>query len=212
VQKSEKTTSKGVGSELSTIELNAIFESSFDGIFVTNGQGLVLKVNQAYERITGISETDILGRTMEELVDQGFYDRSVTMEVIEERRPITITQEVKGGKVILVTGNPIFNQSGELFRVVTNVRDITQLNQLQRRLEAVRSLSDQYRQELEALRLQLEGKDDIIIRSRKMQAVFELAIRLSNVDSTVLILGESGVGKEFVAEIINKNSNSHNKT
>jgi len=187
-------------------ELNTIIESSFDGIFVTDGQGLVLKVNKAYERITGIVGADILGRAMEELVSEGFYDRSVTMQVIEQRKPITITQEVKGIKVILVTGNPIFNELGEVFRVVTNVRDITELNQLQRRLEVVHSLSDQYRKELEALRLQLVGQDDIVVRSRKMQEVFELAIRLANVDSTVLIQGESGVGKELVAEVIHKNS------
>ncbi|MGE5380150.1 MAG: sigma 54-interacting transcriptional regulator [Methylocystaceae bacterium] len=187
-------------------ELNAIIESSFDGIFVTDAQGLVLRVNKAYERITGISGSDIIGRSMDDLVEEGLFNRSVTLQVIQDRQPVTITQEVKGNKVILVTGNPIFDIRGNVIRVVTNVRDITELNQLQRRLEAIHSLSDHYRQELQALRLQLDGKSDIVVRSPKMQEVYDLAIRLAGVDSTVLISGESGVGKELVADVIHKNS------
>lgn len=187
-------------------ELNAIIESSFDGIFVTDDNGRVLIVNQAYERISGVKISQVLGKTMEELVQTGIYDRSVTLEVIESRKPITIVQEVVTGKTILVTGNPLFNEQGKLFRVVTNVRDITELNQLQRDLETMEGLKDQYEQELNMLRNELKGSQDLIYRSKKMKDLIKLVNRLAEVDSTVLIQGESGVGKELVAASLHKNS------
>jgi len=198
-------------SKIISEELNAIIESSFDGIFVTDAAGRVLKVNQAYERISGIKVSQVLGKTMKELVQTGIYDRSVTLEVIESHSPVTIVQEVVTGKTILVTGNPLFDEQGQLFRVVTNVRDITELNQLQRDLETMEGLKSQYEQELNKLREELKGSQDLIYRSEKMKNLINLVKRLSGVDSTVLIQGESGVGKELIAASLHKNSKRADK-
>jgi PAS domain S-box-containing protein/TyrR family helix-turn-helix protein len=161
-------------------------------------------INEAYSRITGIHSSEVMGRTMHELVKAGLYDRSVTSMVMEERKPITITQEVKTGKTVLVTGNPIFDEQGELFRVVTNVRDITELNNLKQEVEQAQRLSTHYKEQLH--RIKMEGCDRYIIKSRKSKDMLDLVLRLSQVDSTVLIQGESGVGKEMVADILHTNS------
>ena len=87
-----------------TAELNAIIESSFDGIYVTDGQGQTIRVNKAYERITGLQRQDVLNRTMRELVDEGFYDQSVTLRVLETQRPESLLQNVRTGKTVMVTG------------------------------------------------------------------------------------------------------------
>lgn len=188
-------------------ELNAIIDSSFDGIFVTDGKAKVLKVNRAYERITGLKAADLIGKTMPELIAAGYYDLSVTMEIIQTKRQLTIIQEVQGGKkTILVTGTPAFDKQGNIFRVVTNVRDITELNQLQRDLDKMHGLKTHYQQELAQLQKQVRGQDEFIVRSKPMKEIMGLAIRLGSVDSTVLIQGESGVGKELVAESIHKHS------
>ncbi|HAA90171.1 MAG: PAS modulated sigma54 specific transcriptional regulator, Fis family [Thermoanaerobacterales bacterium 50_218] len=187
-------------------ELDAIIESSFDGIFVTDGSGKVLKVNQAYERITGIKKEEVLGRTMQELVEQGFYDRSVTLEVLKTGKAQTIVQEVKTGKTILVTGNPIYDTNGNIFRVVTNVRDITELNRLQQEVKRMQELQQHYEEVINKLRLQVAHGETVVVKSKKMNEVMELAARLAQVDSTVLIYGESGVGKELIANFIHENS------
>lgn len=183
-------------------ELVAIIGSSFDGIYVTDGQGKTLRLNEAYSRITGIKPEEVIGKTMHQLVEEGVYDQSVTVLVMEKLKPVTITQEVKTGKSILVTGNPIFDDDGNLFRVVTNVRDITELNSLRQELEQAQELRQHYQEQLNKYR----ASDKYVFKSHKAKELIDLVMRLGQVDSTVLITGESGVGKEIIVEILHSNS------
>jgi len=193
-------------------ELEAIIDSSFDGIFVTDDKGKVLRVNKAYERLTGIKGEQIVGQTMNDLVAAGFYSRSVSMKVIEEKKPVTIAQKVKSGRRVLVTGNPVMDAQGQIFRIVTNVRDVTELNELRQQLEKAQELEKLYHQELEQLRHSISGQSDAVVVSQEMKDIFELAVRVSSVDATILILGESGVGKEVVAKTLHKHSRRKNNS
>jgi PAS domain S-box-containing protein len=193
--------------KLISAELAAIIESSFDGIYVTDGRARTIRVNSAYERITGIKREEVLGRTMGELVDDGFFNESVTLRVLETHRPTSLVQKVKTGKTVMVTGNPIFDGKGQIRLVVTNVRDVTELNRLQEKLESVEKRRSEAEMELTQLRGSLRGDDKIVFRSNKIKELMRLALRLAWVDTTVLIQGESGVGKEVFADIIHANGN-----
>ena len=183
-------------------ELDAIINSSFDGIYVTDGEGKTIRINEAYSRITGIRADEVLGKTMSELVESGVYDQSATMLVMERREPVTISQELRTGKSILVTGSPIIGENGQLRRVVTNVRDITELNCLRKELDQAMGLQMHYEERLSRYQV----LDKYVIRAQKSRDLIDLVLRLGQVDSTVLIQGESGVGKEMIAEILHSNS------
>lgn len=185
-------------------ELEAIISSSYDGMFIADGNGVVLRLNAAYERITGIEAKEVLGKNMKSLVEEGYFDESVTLLVMERRETITINQMIKKDRKILVTGNPIFDKQGNLFRVVTNVRDVTELANLQSQLLKTKEQTLKYKTELSHLRaLHIENKETIS-RSPEMERVIELAMKIADVDSTVLINGESGTGKELIAKLIHK--------
>jgi PAS domain S-box-containing protein/TyrR family helix-turn-helix protein len=192
-------------------ELEAIISSSYDGMFITDGKGFVLRVNHAYERITGIKASEVLGRNMKDLVEEGYYDESVTLLVMERRKTVTINQTVKKDRKILVTGNPIFDEQGDLFRVVTNVRDITELANLQNQLIKTKEQTLKYKTELSHLRAQHIEDKETISRSPEMERVIELAMKIADVDSTVLISGESGTGKELIAKLIHKQGKGTSK-
>jgi PAS domain S-box-containing protein len=183
-------------------ELDAIFESSFDGLYITDGEANTLRLNKGFERITGIMESECKGRNMADLVKKGVFSASGTLLALEKRERVTITLVARTGKEVLVTSNPIFDEEGNIIRVVTNVRDITELNYLQEKLEHVEGLSRVYQAELEELKIRTQ----CIIHSAKMRELINLALRVAAVDSTVLIEGESGVGKELVATTIHANS------
>jgi PAS domain S-box-containing protein len=205
-----------VSTELSSVkelfkEMEAIISSSYDGMFIADSKGVVLRVNTAYERITGIKASEVLGKNLKDLVAEGYYDQSVTLLVIEKREIVTINQTVKNNNKILVTGNPIFDEKGNLFRVVTNVRDITELVNLESQLLKTKEQTLKYKTELSHLRaLHIQDKD-IISRSHKMAQVIELATKIADVDSIVLINGESGTGKELVAKLIHKQGKGTSK-
>ena len=202
---------EAISSELETMksvaaEFSVIFENSYDGIYITDGDGKTLRVNQAYERITGLNRKDLLGRNMKDIVAKGLLDESITFKIKETRAPMTISQKIHGGKEILVSGTPVFNSKGELFRVISNVRDMTQLNNFRRQLQKSQELASQYEYEVKNFRAGQWVRTQLIYNSKVMEETIELALRVARVDSTVLIQGESGAGKEIIANIIHKQS------
>ncbi len=195
-----------------SLQLDAIIESSFDGIFVTDGEGRVLRVNKAYERITGIKAHEVVGRTMQSLVREGFYNESVTLKVLKSRREITIIQHVsKMDRTIVVTGNPVFDEKQNIRLVVTNARDVTELSSLQNKLQHMKSLTSGYDDPMWSVQIDKELNEKFVLASKAMQDLKQLAKRLGRVESTILIQGESGVGKGVFAQMVHAFSNESQK-
>ena len=192
----------------SKASLDAIIEASFDSIFVTDALGNVISVNEAYTRITDIKVEDVLGRNMYDLVNEGFYDKSATIMVIENHKPVTFTQKIKSGRTMTVTGNPIFNEQGELVMVLTNGRDITELNRLRMEVEQANSLSKYYGEELKRATMK---SGEMIVNSKKTKEILDLVLRLGQVETTVLVYGDSGVGKELIVKELHNNSTRKSK-
>jgi PAS domain S-box-containing protein len=187
-------------------QLNAIIDSSFDGLWICDGEGRVVRINKASEEINDIRAEQVLNRKMEDLVGEGLIDRSVTLEVLKKQAAVTIIQQLGNGKQVLVTGNPVFDEKGKIRMVVVNDRDITELNKLRSELEESRALSRRYQKELSHAHGKRDLFTDVVVRSESMHRVFETAIRVAEVDSTVLIGGESGVGKGLVARLMHRAS------
>ncbi len=187
-------------------ELDAIIESSFDGLYIADGKGITLRVNKAFEMITGISSEEFLGRDVEDIENTGLVSESVTALALKKREPVTIIQTYeKTGALTLATGNPVFDKNGKLFRVVSNVRDITELDNLKHKLEQMQTLSQHYQNQLRSLRLQY-ANTEVVVNAPCMKELLDTAFRMAQVDSTILIAGESGTGKELIAELIHNNS------
>ena len=183
-------------------QLEGIFESSFDGLYITDGKANTIRVNSAYERITGLKREDVIGRNMMDLVKDGVLDHSVTLDVLERRGQVTIMQKIKGDKHLLVTGTPIFDDEGRITLVVTNVRDMTLLNEVKAELEESRRLSSRYYQALVEQEKFRHALRDMVAKSSAMIQTVQRAIKVAAVDASVLLYGESGAGKSMLARII----------
>ena len=191
--------------------LNDIIEQSFDGIFITDGNATVIKINHAYEAITGLSKEDLLGRNMEDLVNEKIISQSGSLIVKESKQPVTLQQYFKTKKQALITSSPIFDKSGNLIMIVTNVRDLTEIYNLK---QAVRKKEEKVeRLKLELTHLQdLTHTEELIIQDDASLSVLLLARRVAPLDTTVILLGETGVGKEVLAHYIYKNSTRANNS
>lgn len=192
-------------------EMNVIFDSVTDGLYITDGNGITLKVNSSFEKITGIKSKNIIGINVRKLVETGVFKKSVSLLVLESNKSVSLIETLPNNKKALLTGTPIFNESGNVFRIVTTLRDMADLNMLESKLAQTEKKNKQYRMELLNLRLQQLNMEDTIVHSQIMRDIMRLAFRLGEVDSTVLITGESGVGKEIVTRAIHKAGEDENR-
>jgi len=187
-------------------ELEAIFNSSYDEIYVTDGEGYTLRVNKAGERFYGMKAEELVGKHVIKLEELGLFSPSITPQVLKTKKRITLVQTTKKGQKIIVTANPVFDEKGQIIRVVTNSRDITELSNLRQRLEDVEKLMNNYRKEIVKLNKERIITSEIISKSATMKQLLELAEKVAGVDSTVLIEGESGVGKGVISLNIHQKS------
>ena len=180
-------------------ELTAVLDSIKDAIFIDDKNGITLWCNKTCEALYNIKKEDVIGISAGELEKQGVFTPSVTVRVLEQQEEVSLIHENKIGKHLLSTGIPIFSEDGTITQIITTSRDITEINHLQKELERVQ-------RKLNTLNApQKYGDEEIVAASQAMYNVLLLAKRLADVDSTVLITGESGVGKGLIARYLHKN-------
>ncbi|MGD0622219.1 MAG: sigma 54-interacting transcriptional regulator [Thermacetogeniaceae bacterium] len=184
-----------------SVELQAVLDSCFDEVHITDGEGITLKVSSSCQRIFGVPVEEFLHKSVFELERMGIFVPSSTRMVIEQNRPIMISQKTAAGKTLLVTARPIFDESGELVKVINTSKDITEMRELEAELETTRNLAERYRAALAETRSQ-HVKVNFICSSAPMEAVLKTARRVARLDSTVLLMGETGVGKDTIASYI----------
>ena len=194
-------------------ELEAIFDSSAYGNWLCDGEGTILKLNKAAEQLNGVKAKEVVGKNALHLVEKGIVDRSCTGEVLKTKRRVKIIQHMKKtGKDIMSTGTPVFDQEGNIFRVVANQFDITGLNTIRKELDRSRLVTEKFRDELSGLNMLDLKRQEIIAESKKMKQVLKISFKLARIGaSEILILGESGVGKGLLAKFIHNNSRQSKK-
>ena len=186
--------------------LMAVLESSFDGIFITDGQATPLWCNHSYEIISGLTAADVLGIPMAQLVDTGVISHSSTLKALNQGQAVTLEQTFTTGKQAVVTSTPIYDQDDNVCLVVTNVRDISELTALQETLDHQRRLSAKYRQEMSVIRAQLMTTPQLVAEDPATLNLLRIVSRAAQLDTVVLIQGETGTGKERIATYIHQRS------
>ena len=139
---------------------------------------------------------------MDDLIKSGIMKVHITGDVISSKKSITVTEELVSGKNVLITGNPIFNDQNEIIAVVTNVRDISEIISLEKKERLAKEIISRYQKQI----FDTATMKNIICESSNTISVFNFAAKVAPKDSTVLLTGETGVGKEVVAKYIHYNS------
>lgn len=192
------------------LDWQEILEGSFDGILVTDADGKILYVNSSYERVAEIKRCDMEGKTMRDLINPVWMPNSVAYVVAEQKTVVSKRQVVKSGRHIMVTGRPIFDANGDIKIIVINARDITEIYNLSEELQKSKLAEKMYMDRLSDLSPLIKKEAPILAVSQAMKDALSLAEKVAGFQATVLILGESGVGKEEVAKYIHKKSMRRN--
>jgi len=198
---------EGLANELKIVkelnsELEAIINLSYDGILISDKERF-LRINQGFERITGVSAEGWVDKKISDF-NYGFATQELIDKICKRKTPVTVMHEINGENKIYITGKPILNEEQEVTKIIFNLRDVTELNDLKEEIEKTKSLNRRYHSELEELRSKQLDFDNIVAESVKMKEVLQKVRRVSSVEATVLITGRSGVGKGMLAKLIHK--------
>lgn len=196
--------------EIKEHDLREIGNYLYDGIYIADGNGKTIYINEAYTRITGITSKEVVGKYVEELVAEGLFSNAVTPEVIKHKKQVNAMAESskKRGMKMLVTGIPILDAENNVKKVVVIDRQITDLMDMkteleasQKQIKAVERADFKKNLEIEHLR-KITSKDELLGGSLETEAVIKAIKQVAHLDVTVLITGETGSGKEVVANEI----------
>ncbi|MFC2948224.1 sigma 54-interacting transcriptional regulator [Virgibacillus sediminis] len=182
--------------------LEAIIQSSDEAISVADEHGNGLMINPAYTRITGLKESEIIGKPATTDISEG---ESMHMKVLKTRRPVRGVRMKLGPskKDVVVNVAPII-VDGKIKGSVGVLHDVSEIQsltkELQRARQIIRNLEAKY------------SFNDIIGNSPEMKLALEQAKVGAKTPATVLLRGESGTGKELFAHAIhNESDRRHNK-
>lgn len=195
------------------LDFREISDNLYDGIYISDGTGKTVFVNKAYSRITGISQEEVLGRSVREISEEGkLYKGAVTMDVLEHKKTVnSLGKSLINNKDLLITGSPIFDEEGNVRLVVINNRDISDLKELEQKVAELKIDKQRANEEINYLRKKHLLNNMVVTDKNQMDETVELVKTIAPTDVTVLITGESGTGKEVMADEIYNRSRRNNK-
>ncbi|WIV10415.1 sigma 54-interacting transcriptional regulator [Proteiniborus sp. MB09-C3] len=192
-------------------QFKEIVKNSYDGIFVTDRNGDIVFTNPAAALYLDRSPNYILGKNITELLDEGIYNKSVILEAIQKKRQVTGIVNIASGGTVMSTCTPIFDANNELILTVTNVRVDSLLDTYINALEAERKKVSKYKSIVNYLGEVENANKKPIAESAEMKNIIKYADRISKTDTSILLLGESGTGKDVFARYIHNISYRSNE-
>ncbi|MBN2078366.1 MAG: sigma 54-interacting transcriptional regulator [Spirochaetes bacterium] len=179
-----------MAAEMASKEKNIILDSIADGVFTVDQEFRITSMNRAAEEILGISEKDALGRLCFEIFHTSICEHSCALRETMRTGSSIVNKTIyivnaRGEKVPLSISTALLkNRAGDVIGGVETFRDISAI---------------------ELLRKEIEGAytyEDIVSKNRRIQDLFAILPDIAVSDSSVLIEGPSGTGKELFARAI----------
>jgi len=175
-----------------------ILSSIADGVFTVDSERIITSFNRAAEKITGIPTSKAIGKHCQDVFRSDICENCLLKDTLETGieaidRPVNIINS-QGDKIpISISTAVLKNENGKVLGAVETFRDLSTIEQLRKELSRNYSL------------------EDIISKSPRMHKLFSILPDIAESESTVLIQGPSGSGKELFARAIHNLSPRKNE-
>ncbi|MEK5038099.1 sigma-54 interaction domain-containing protein [Sporosarcina sp. FSL K6-3457] len=194
---------KNMPLEHSRYYLNTLIETSSDAIAIINVLGEVEYWNSQAEQTYGIPLSAIKTKKI-----SAFFKKEdlKLLEILETKKPVfNVYHQPRPDKHVLISSSPIFDSEENLIGAISIDQDITNIVKLNEKLSLTTTELQKVKQQYN-LQEQVGPFSEIKGHSGTIQAAKELALKVAKTDATVLIQGESGVGKELFAQGVHEAS------
>jgi PAS domain S-box-containing protein len=179
-------------------QYQTILDSIADGVFTVDLDFHITSFNRAAEEITGFSRETAIGHACSDIFKADVCsDACILKQALKEQkaivhRPVHIMRTDQKRIPISVNATLLRNKAGDVIGGVETFRDLTSVQKLQKALRRQHSFND------------------IVSKNEKMNKIFSILPRIAESNSTVLIGGQSGTGKELIARAIHNHSPQKN--
>ncbi len=190
--------------------LEAIKNYYKETVFITDGEGMIIFVNrEAGARLHTDSES-MMGKHTLELIKEGLYQYSTTMDAIKKKQPVLAEIKHEDNNHLFSHSVPILNEKNEVVMVVTSNMSVEHNEEWANVIAHERKEADLMRRELDYLRLQ--DQRVIVAHSPVMKNILSMIDAIAPTDSSVVLLGASGTGKDMMARLIHDKSRRAGKS
>ncbi|SHN48960.1 sigma-54 interaction domain-containing protein [Desulfovibrio litoralis] len=181
--------------------LHQLCDAFSDAISISDKNGIIILVNKKNTELTGIPKEEMVGSSVVEMMRNGVFDVVLNPEIVQTKQAITRVQNISNGRTLVLDGNPVFDKDGNVAFVVTFMRDITALTNLRQKIASQKELLTTFKI------LQGQNRETPkVSNSLAMRKLYAEVETIADTDATVLLLGETGVGKDVVARAVHANS------
>jgi len=179
-----------------------IIETFDEAVSISDPDGIILYANKRHEELTGIPRQELIGKSVHDLVRRGLFDVVLNPGILRSKQPETQVQELANGQKLVLEGHPVFDEDGNVALVITYLRDVTKLSELREQLSSQQELLKAF-QKMQGLDMTADHMP-IMVQSKTMKQLFGQLSIIAETDATVLLLGETGVGKDVFARRLHK--------
>mgnify|MGYP001236400636 CR=1 FL=1 len=183
-----------------------VLDDIHDAVVVADKDGVILHASESFSRWSGVDGQDIIGKNVYQMEAEGVFIPSATARVIKEKRKVTILQRNKFNRELVVTAVPVFGKDGEIDKIVSFSRDITDFLQLKDQYAILEGKIKRYQAEIDELKSKNLDFPNVIGRSQPIQELLKQINKVASTDASILLTGETGVGKSMFAKIIHSRS------
>ncbi len=200
-------------SEIDQEVVRTIVETANDHFFIVDGSGRVLDVSPGAAAVYGMARERLIGSTVQRLEAEGVLKPSISLEVIRSGKPAQLMQVTGTGRRVIAEAHPVY-VDGRLERIVSRSRDLTDLQLLQDEYALLQKRFSEHLKRNQGGGTAEDGQleealESLEVRSEVMRELALLLKRVAPSDATVLMLGESGVGKTAFARQLHRWSRRH---
>lgn len=187
--------------ELQEENFRRILNNMEDDVFITDEYGFVTYFNPRSEALMGVTAKDYIGHHVSEMIQDEIFPESLSMKVIATGEKQMEIQDLKTGIRIINSAQPVYDENGRLVQVLSTSKHIDEIT------EKVADLTQELassNEQIRRLQKQVIDNSDYVFESEPMQQIQKTLMKIAPSDITVLIEGESGAGKEVIADTVYK--------